>query len=79
MILQNNSSKIIGIGETSFLPGESAECPEGYTKNPVVQKYIKDGFFSEVKSKKNATEIKPVEKRADSAKKTDEPGQADAK
>jgi len=58
MVLKNNSSKIIGIGETSFLPGESAECPEGYTKNPVVQKYIKAGVFSEVKSEKKGSGTK---------------------
>lgn len=58
MILKNNSSKIIGIGETSFLPGESAECPEGYTKNPVVQKYIEGGVFSEIKPEKKGNSTK---------------------
>lgn len=29
MVLKNNSSKIIGIGGISFLPGESTECPKG--------------------------------------------------
>ena len=48
MELKNNSNKIIGIGEQSILPGDTAECPKGYENNPVVKKYIASGVFARV-------------------------------
>ncbi len=67
MILKNYSSKIIGIGGTSFLPGESTECPKAYEKNPVVRKYMSNGIF---------TEVKPEKKRS-GAQKTSGPAKPD--
>ena len=54
MLVKNNSSKIVGISETSILPGDTAKVPNGYEKNPVVLKYIKNETFSVVKSAKSA-------------------------
>lgn len=48
MVLKNNSNKIIGIGGTTILPGESGACPEGYEGNPVVRQYIKKGTLEEI-------------------------------
>lgn len=48
MKIKNNSNKIIGIGEQSVLPGETAECPKNYENNPVVKKYIASGVFTRV-------------------------------
>lgn len=45
MLLKNNTGKIIGISMKSILPGETAECPEGYENNPVVKRYINNGTF----------------------------------
>lgn len=60
MFLKNNSTKIIGIGLVSILPGETEECPTKYEKNPVIQKYIENGTFTVVKEdnseKSDATE-----------------------
>lgn len=71
MILQNNSSKIIGIGETSFLPGESAECPKSYENNPVVRKYIDDGVFTEIQNEKKKGGKKDTANSDDTAKSMD--------
>jgi len=46
MLLKNNSNKIIGILQTSILPEETAECPEGYEKNPVIKRYIAKGVLT---------------------------------
>lgn len=54
MLVKNNSSKIVGISETSILPGDTAKVPNGYEKNPIVLKYIENGTFSVVKSAKSA-------------------------
>lgn len=69
MTIRNDSSKIIGIGETSILPGETAECPKGYEKNPVIRKYIKNGVFTEIKSEKRGSGAQ----RASGPAKPDEP------
>lgn len=68
MVLKNNSSKIIGIGGTSFLPGQSTECPKAYEKNPVVRKYMDNGIFVEIKPEKKGSS---AQKTSDSAKATD--------
>lgn len=47
MILKNNSSKIIGVLTTTFLPGKTEECPKGYEENPLIQQYIKEGVLSD--------------------------------
>lgn len=67
MVLKNNSSKIIGIGGTSFLPGESTECPKAYEKNPVVRKYMSNGIFTEVKPEKKGSSTQ----KSDPVKTTD--------
>ena len=51
MYLKNESTKIIGIGNVDILPGEMAECPEGYENNPVIRRYIQNGTFTETDSK----------------------------
>ncbi len=48
MVVINRSSKIIGIKETSILPGEAGEVPAGYENNPIIRKYIADGTLSMV-------------------------------
>lgn len=54
MLVRNTSSKIIGINETSILPGDTQKVPEGYEKNPVVLKYIANGTFAVVKPVKSS-------------------------
>lgn len=54
MVVKNNSSKIIGVGETSILPGATEKIPAGYEKNPVIRKYITNGTFSVVKPEKSS-------------------------
>lgn len=69
MYLKNESTKIIGIGSTDILPGETAECPEGYEKNPVIRRYIQNGTFTETDGKaddtgkENAAEAVQFEKK----------------
>ncbi|MFG6334792.1 MAG: hypothetical protein K1W20_04875 [Lachnospiraceae bacterium] len=89
MTVRNNSLKIIGVGETSILPGETAELPAGYDKNPVVLRYVARGVFSTVepeKKKKGAQKAGEPAKVDGSAKtagagstgsQTGEPGSAD--
>ncbi len=73
MILKNNSNKVIGINETSLLPGDRKECPKGYENNPVVKKYINNGTFSvEKTTKKSQKSLNP-----DPTGKADDSGQVD--
>ena len=84
MLVRNNSSKIIGINETSILPGDTQKVPEGYEKNPVVLKYIANGTFAVVKpvksAKKEKTKKDPAEGTkkdpAEGTKKADDPQKA---
>lgn len=69
MVLKNNSTKIIGILETSILPNQTEECPAGYENNPVIKKYIKDGVLSVVKE--DEKESKDVSVNHDEAKSTE--------
>lgn len=74
MIVTNNSLKIIGVGETSILPGETAALPAGYEKNPVVLRYIARGIFSTTepdKKKKGVQKNAGSDKVDDSVKATD--------
>lgn len=79
MLVRNKSSKIIGINETSILPGDTQKVPEGYEKNPVVLKYIANGTFAVVEpvksAKKEKTKKDPEEgtKKADNSQKAAEP------
>lgn len=72
MLVKNNSSKIVGINETSILPGATETIPEGYEKNPIVLKYIENGTFSVVEPAKPAKKEK-VKKNPEGAKKADDP------
>lgn len=54
MKVKNNSGKVIGIQDTSILPGETGEIPKGYEKNPIVLKYIENGTFTEIQARKAA-------------------------
>lgn len=72
MLVKNNSSKIIGIQETSILPGDTGKVPEGYEKNPIVLKYIADGTFSIVEPAKAARKEKAKKDAAESPKQPDD-------
>ena len=69
MLVRNKSSKIIGINETSILPGDTQKVPEGYEKNPVVLKYIANGTFAVVKPVKSAKNEKTQKDPAEGTKK----------
>lgn len=73
MIIKNNSQKVIGIGTTSILPDQTAECPKGYENNPIVQKFISEGTFTVVKEAKKPQ--KP--QKQDTSGKANDLGQAD--
>ncbi len=73
MLVKNNSTKIIGIQETSILPGDTGKIPSGYEKNPIVLKYIDNGTFSVVEPAKPAKKEKGKKDPAEGAKKTDDP------
>ena len=72
MLVRNNSSKIIGINETSILPGDTQKVPEGYEKNPVVLKYIANGTFAVVEPVRSAKKEKTKNDPAEGAKKADD-------
>lgn len=80
MLVRNNSSKIIGIHETSILPGHTGKVPGGYEKNPIVFKYIENGIFTivgdakKVAKKDQTGDAKKVAKKdsAEDEKKTDD-------
>lgn len=72
MLVKNNSSKVIGINETSILPGDTEKIPDGYEKNPIVLKYIENGTFSVVEPAKPAKKEKAKKDPAGDAKKTDD-------
>lgn len=81
MLIKNNSSKIVGISETSILPGDTGKVPDGYEKNPIVLKYIENGTFSVIGSAKaakkdSAGDTKKAAKKdpAEDEKKTDDAG-----
>lgn len=68
MLLKNNSTKIIGISETSILPRQTEECPKGYEKNPVIKKYIENGTLSVIPDDKMSASSNATEKEtADTA------------
>ncbi len=69
MLVRNNSSKIIGINETSILPGDTQKVPDGYEKNPVVLKYIENGTFTVVEPVKSAKKEKTKKDPAEGTKK----------
>ncbi len=69
MIVRNKSSKIIGINETSILPGDTQKVPDGYEKNPVVLKYIENGTFTVVEPVKSAKKEKTKKDPAEGTKK----------
>ena len=69
MLVRNKSSKIIGINETSILPGDTQKVPEGYEKNPVVLKYIANGTFAVVEPVKSTKKEKTTKDPAEGAKK----------
>lgn len=70
MLVRNNSTKIVGINETSILPGATEKLPDGYEKNPIVQKYINKGTFSVIESAKPAKKEKTKKDPDESSKKT---------
>ncbi len=72
MLVRNNSSKIIGINETSILPGDTQKVPKGYEKNPVVLKYIANGTFAVVEPVKSTKKEKTTKDPAEGAKKADD-------
>lgn len=72
MLVRNKSSKIIGINETSILPGDTQKVPEGYEKNPVVLKYIANGTFAVVEPVKSAKKEKTKKDPAEGTKKADD-------
>ena len=76
MLVRNNSSKIIGINETSILPGDTQKVPDGYEKNPVVLKYIENGTFTVVEPVKSAKKEKTKKDPAEGTKKADDPQKA---
>lgn len=78
MLVKNKSSKVIGINETSILPGDTEKVPEGYEKNPIVLKYIENGTFSVVEPAKPAKKEKVKKDTAEGAKKTEDPQSAGA-
>ncbi len=72
MLVRNNSSKIVGINETSILPGTTEKVPDGYEKNPVVLKYIDNGTFSVVEPAKSSKKEKTKKETAKDGKKPDD-------
>lgn len=41
----NISSKIVGLGEATILPGETKEIPVGYEANPAIKCYSKNSIL----------------------------------
>lgn len=72
MLVKNNSSKIVGIHETSILPGATGKVPDGYEKNPTVLRYIDNGTFSVIGSAKPVKREKAQKDSVEEAKKTDD-------
>lgn len=72
MLVKNNSSKIIGIQETSILPGDTGKVPDGYEKNPIVLKYIGDGTFSVIEPAKAAKKEKAKKDTTENPKQPDD-------
>lgn len=72
MLVRNKSSKIVGINETSILPGTTEKVPDGYEKNPIVLKYIANGTFTVVEPVKSTKKEKTKKDTAEGAKKEDD-------
>ncbi len=72
MLVRNNSSKIVGINETSILPGDTGMVPDGYEKNPIVLKYIGNGTFSVVEPAKSTKKEKAKKETTEDGKKPDD-------
>lgn len=44
LMITNTSAKVIGIGETTVLPGETKEVPPAYAGSPILEVYRSMGF-----------------------------------
>lgn len=70
MKIENISSgKIIGIGEVTVLPGQTAEIPEAYESSPILEVYKRSGFARIIGKSKAAQKSEAEAKKEAAAKK----------
>lgn len=85
MKVKNVGGKIVSIGVTAILPGETAQVSDSYAKNPAVKCLIEHGNLSIVKETtaedkaKKAAEKKAAEEKAKAEAEAKAKAEADAK
>ena len=78
MKIKNVSTKIIGIGNLTVLPGETKDVPVGYETNPVLSVYKKCGIAEIVGKASTPTKTKEqiANEKAEAEKKAAEEAEA---